>query len=49
MKNDTRQELLTWQQWQELTGWQATRREYKDTVFRMLHRDRKNCLHFIMV
>ncbi len=44
MKNDMKQELLTWEQWQELTGWQAVRREYKDTVFRMLHRDKRKLL-----
>ena len=41
MKNDMKQELLTWEQWQDM---QAVRREYKDTVFRMLHRDKKKLL-----
>ncbi len=44
MKKDMTQEMLSWEQWQELTGWQAVRREYKDTVFRMLHRDKKKLL-----
>lgn len=44
MKNDLKQEMLTWEQWQEITGWQAVRREYKDTVFRMIHRDKRKLL-----
>lgn len=44
MKKDMTQEMLTGEQWQELTGWQAVRREYKDTVFRMLHRDKRKLL-----
>ncbi|MCM1288774.1 MAG: hypothetical protein NC240_10730, partial [Clostridium sp.] len=38
------QKLLTWEQWQELTGIQTVIREYKDTVFRMLHRDKRKLL-----
>lgn len=41
MKKDISQEMLTWEQWQDL---QAVRREYKDTVFRMLHRDKRKLL-----
>ena len=44
VKNDMKQELFTWEQWQELTGWQAVRHEHKDTVFRMLHRDKEKLL-----
>ncbi|MCM1287842.1 MAG: hypothetical protein NC240_05980 [Clostridium sp.] len=39
-----KQKLLTWEQWQELTGIQTVIREYKDTVFRMLHRDKRKLL-----
>ncbi|MCM1287220.1 MAG: hypothetical protein NC240_02835 [Clostridium sp.] len=43
-EHDTKQELLTWEQWQELTGVQAVIWEYRDTVFRMLLRDKRKLL-----
>ncbi|MCM1082570.1 MAG: hypothetical protein NC428_03750 [Clostridium sp.] len=43
-KLDVEQKLLTWEQWQELTGVQTVIREYRDTVFRMLLRDKRKLL-----
>ncbi|MCM1287292.1 MAG: hypothetical protein NC240_03200 [Clostridium sp.] len=43
-KQDIKQKLLTWEQWQELTGVQAVIWEYRDTVFRMLLRDKRKLL-----
>ncbi|MCM1084451.1 MAG: hypothetical protein NC428_13370, partial [Clostridium sp.] len=43
-KQGVEQKLLTWEQWQELTGMQAVIWEYRDTVFRMLLRDKRKLL-----
>ncbi|MCM1083906.1 MAG: hypothetical protein NC428_10555 [Clostridium sp.] len=43
-EQDMKQKLLTWEQWQELTGVQAVIWEYRDTVFRMLLRDKRKLL-----
>ncbi|MCM1172181.1 MAG: hypothetical protein NC393_08660 [Clostridium sp.] len=43
-EQDMKQKLLTWEQWQALTGVQTVIREYKDTVFRMLLKDKRKLL-----